>query len=290
MSSQFAIRAKTWPSIFAAFVMFAGCDQEISNPVKSADDIPIYYDAYGEENTTLVFVHGWSCDRTYWTAQLEPFSEKYRVVTIDLAGHGQSGGDRKKWTIESFGDDVAVVVRELDLKEVVLIGHSMGGDVIVDAATKLPGRVKGLIWIDTYKQLGTPRTAEQVTNFIEPFRTDFKTKAYSFVKGMFTETADSTLVERVATDMSSAPTDVAIASMEAAITYDAKVTGNLEKLRLPVMAINPDNSPTDTTSLKRYGVLVTTMPGVGHFPMMEEPSRFNEILLETVESIIKRNK
>jgi pimeloyl-ACP methyl ester carboxylesterase len=56
------------------------------------------------------------------------------VVAIDLAGHGESGVGRKAWTMPTFGDDLVAVVERLALADAVLIGHSMGGDVIVEAA------------------------------------------------------------------------------------------------------------------------------------------------------------
>jgi pimeloyl-ACP methyl ester carboxylesterase len=118
---------------------------------RSVDNIPIAYEVRGKGSPALVFVHGWSCNRGYWNAQLPPFSENHTVVAIDLGGHGESGLGRQSWTIYSFGSDVAAVVRKLGLQSVVLIAHSMGGDVIVDAARQLPGRVAGLVMVDTYK-------------------------------------------------------------------------------------------------------------------------------------------
>ena len=96
----------------------------------SYDGTQVAYEVFGVGPQTLVFVHGWSCDRSYWNAQIEPLSRNYQVVTLDLAGHGESGLSRNSWTIAGFGSDVAAVVTDLDTDCVVLIGHSMGGDVI----------------------------------------------------------------------------------------------------------------------------------------------------------------
>src|SRR5262245_60870132 len=86
---------------------------------ESSDGVPIAYDVKGEGLLALVFVHGWSTDRTYWREQVEPFSRGFKVVTVDLAGHGESGTGRKEWSIEAFGDDVAAVVRKLSLRRAV---------------------------------------------------------------------------------------------------------------------------------------------------------------------------
>jgi pimeloyl-ACP methyl ester carboxylesterase len=226
----------------------------------------------------MVFVHGWSCDRSYWEGQIEPFAQQFTVVALDLAGHGESGLGRKAWTMAAFGDDVAAVVERLGLQRVVLIGHSMGGDVIVEAARRLPGRVAGLVWVDTYRQLGSPRSPEQLQAMLAPFRTDFVETTRNFVRGMFPAAADANLVERVAADMSAAPPEVALGAIESALSFDREIPPALQELRLPLVAINADAPPTDVASMERHGVEVVLMTRVGHFLMMEAPERFNQIL------------
>lgn len=277
-----------------ALALFTGLATESGNaqPVRdtaeivtSADGIRIAFEVHGQGGPALVFVHGWSCNRSYWREQLQPFSKQFKVVAVDLAGHGESGLGRTSWTIAAFGGDVAAVVEKLGLKRIILIGHSMGGDVIVEAARQLPGRVAGLIWVDTYKKLGTPRTSEQIQAFIEPFRTNFVDRTRSFVRGMFPPTADPSLVERVARGMSAAPPEVALGALESAFSFDRVVPPALQKLQLPVVAINPDTPPTDLISMKRFGVEVLLMPRVGHFLMMENPEGFNPLLRTAIDKI-----
>ncbi|MET0551676.1 MAG: alpha/beta hydrolase [Vicinamibacteria bacterium] len=253
--------------------------------VPSADGVRIAYETRGRGEPAVVLVHGWSCDRTYWKEQLAPLAGKFQVVTVDLAGHGASGRNRRAWTIASFGGDVAAVVEKLGLRRVVLVGHSMGGDVVAEAARLLPGRVDGLVWVDTYKQLGTFRTPEQVQTMVSSFRADFRKTTRVFARLMFARGADPALVERVVADMSSAPPAVALPSMEAAVSYDREMPGALRALGLPVVAINPDRPPSDAVALARHGVGLELMSGVGHFPMLEAPQRFNELLVRTIERI-----
>jgi hypothetical protein len=78
--------------------------------VFSQDGVPISYEISGFGEPTLVFVHCWSCDARYWRNQAGYFSQKYRVVTLDLAGHGQSGLGRSQYTLSSFGEDVRALV------------------------------------------------------------------------------------------------------------------------------------------------------------------------------------
>ena len=99
------------------------------NPIKdhvlSSDGTPIYYEVQGDGEPALVFIHGFCSERSYWSKQLCKFAQQYKVVAVDLAGHGESGLDRKTWTISAFGEDVVAVVEKLGLDKVVLIGHSM---------------------------------------------------------------------------------------------------------------------------------------------------------------------
>jgi pimeloyl-ACP methyl ester carboxylesterase len=282
--------------VLATATLFTGCGRKsadaegapnVADVVTSADGIRIAYEAYGEGSPALVFVHGWSCDRSYWEGQLQPFSRQFRVVAVDLAGHGESGLGRETQTMGAFGGDVAAVVEQLGLERIILIGHSMGGDVIVEAARRLPGRVAGLVWVDAYKQLGTPRTPEQLQAFMAPLRANFVEATRAFVRGMFPPSSDRSLVERVAADMSAAPPAVALGAAESAMSFDREIPRALQKLNLPVVAINPDYAPTDIASLERYGVEVVIMSGVGHFLMMEDPKRFNRHLRTVIDKLVR---
>ena len=133
---------------------------------KSADGVLITYEVHGTGPTTLVFVHGWSCDRTYWRSQLDAFIRDYQVVTIDLAGHGASGATRTDWSIRRFADDVASVIRAVDARNVITIGHSLGGPVALETALLMPDRVTGVIGVDTFLDgwggNGFPRLIERL--------------------------------------------------------------------------------------------------------------------------------
>lgn len=251
----------------------------------SADGIRLCYEVKGAGVPALVFVHGWSCDRRYWNGQLEHFAQEYQVVALDLAGHGESGLGRQAWTMPAFGEDVVAVVEKLGLDEAVLIGHSMGGDVIVEAARRMADRVRGLVWVDTYRTLGESSTREEkVDEFLAPFRVDFVARTRKFVREMFIPSSDESLVDWVAADMSAAPPEVALPALEEAITCEI-LTG-LRELKAPIVAINSDRRPTDVEALQRYGVKVVLMSGVGHFLMMEDPETFNRLLGKVMEEFV----
>jgi pimeloyl-ACP methyl ester carboxylesterase len=250
---------------------------------RSSDGILVHFEVEGRSAPALVFVHGWSCDGTYWSRQVDHFAKQYQVVTIDLAGHGESGKGRREWTMPAFGGDVVAVIQQLELREVVLIGHSMGGDVIVEVALALAERVAGIVWADTYSTLGVPSTPEELERFVQPFREDFAPAAQALVRRMFVPDSDPDLVERVVAGMSGRPPEIAVGVMEHALANEDAVLAALPKLTAPVVAINPDYRPNDIEALARHGVSAVLMPGVGHFLMMEDPETFNRLLGETIE-------
>ena len=257
----------------------------MTNTALSADGIPIRFDVDGAGDPVLVFVHGWSCDRTYWRHQVPFFAARQRVVALDLAGHGDSGTDRRSWTIPAFGDDVVAVMEQLDVADAVLVGHSMGGDAIVEAALRVRDRVRGLVWVDAYRTLSKRRSPEQVERMIEPFREDFEGTTDAFVRRMFPASADPTLVDWVAADMAAAPPRIALDAMLHSITNAGPVAEGLRALGLPAAAINSDDRPTDVESLAGYGLRSVTMRGVGHFPMLEAPDAFNALLEAAVAAL-----
>src|SRR5262245_48775071 len=137
-------------------------EEPVKKTVKASDGLSIACDVRGKGETALVFLHGWGGDREYWKNQADAFAADYTVVTVDQAGHGASGKDRKTWTIESLAGDVESVVKDLGLKRVILVGHSMGGPVALMAAKKLPGTVVAVVGVDTLQDAEMKRPEELV--------------------------------------------------------------------------------------------------------------------------------
>jgi pimeloyl-ACP methyl ester carboxylesterase len=114
--------------------------------VESADGVKVYYEVLGEGEVPLILVPGLGSaeGKINYKHQLS-FATNYPLVLIELPGHGRSGKDREKYTMELFGQDVKAVVDQLNLTNSILVGYSLGGAVIVEAAKLLGERVKGLV-------------------------------------------------------------------------------------------------------------------------------------------------
>ena len=257
--------------------------------VLSKDGVRINFFVEGKGEPALIFIHGWSCDKSYWENQVKEFSPKYKVVTIDLAGHGESGMNRKNYTMELFGEDVAAVVNELGLKKVILIGHSMGGVVVIEAAHILKDKVIGLVGADTFQNLGETMTADQIEPFLKPFKENFSSHAKEFVKSMFPPSANPVLVKKVSDDMASAPPEVAISAMEN-MFKDNAITA-LKEIDVPIISINcylyPVREEENRKLVKSYELKM--MKGVGHFVMLEDSAKFNQLLHEAITELSEKN-
>ncbi len=269
---------------------FIGCNQE--HTAISFDGIPISYHVQGNGSPALVFVHGWCCDRSYWDEQVPYFAQKYKVVTIDLAGHGGSGLGRTDMTMAAFGKDVAVVVEKLGLDRVVLIGHSMGGSVILEAARLMPKRVIGLVGADTFENVERKRTQDEINEIHNRFRANFAEVTTNMVRGMFIPSSDSALVEKVVANISAFPSEVGLGELKGYINYidtNNEQIRALQEVQAPIRCINSDRNPTDVEAAQKYAKSfeVIYMSNVGHFVQMEDPKTFNLLLDETVFEFYK---
>lgn len=247
--------------------------------VSSFDGLPIHYRDEGSGSPALVFIHCWSCDASYWHLQVPAVTSRYRFVAVDLAGHGSSGSERESWTIESLGRDVAAVVEELDLDRVILVGHSMGARVMLEAARLLPGRTVGLIAVDALHDLEVEHDREEFEELRADLAEDFSTTVEELVSELFLDDANPELVQTVASDLAAAPPEVGVALIEASYGYD--VLAAVERLDVPLYAINGTLRETATESNRTHvpDYRVAILEGTGHFPMLEAPASFNQALL-----------
>jgi len=113
--------------------------------------------AYSDRGTGLpiVFLHAFPLNRTMWAQQEEALSLQFRVITIDLRGHGESDAPLWRYTLEQSVDDVNALLAHLAIQQALFVGLSMGGYILFAFYRKYAARVKGLILADTRAQADT---------------------------------------------------------------------------------------------------------------------------------------
>jgi pimeloyl-ACP methyl ester carboxylesterase len=257
----------------------------------AADGVHIEYRIYGKGEPAVVLVHGWACNENYWNAQLAPLkAAHYTVVLVDLAGHGASGKNRSDWSMANYGEDVASVVRQLPHRQIVLVGHSMGGLVALEATRRIGDRVIGIIAVDALKSIGEPPLPQkQIETRVNAFRRDFIGETRQFVTAsLFPKGANLQFVNKVAYDMSLASPAVAVASMQALLSTD--LAPIVADIHVPVMAINSDLEPTDLARIRKSlpDFSAQVIPHSSHFLMMDDAPRFNPVLLQDIATLVER--
>lgn len=257
----------------------------VQGTVAASDGVQIAYTIRGGGSPALVFIHGWMCNQSFWEAQAQPMSESNTVVTLDLPGHGLSGMDRKGWPLMAFGSDVKAVVEHLDLQDVILIGHSMGGPVALEAARLMPDRVIGVIGVDTLQDADASYDPAQAEAILAQFNADFVATCNQFVASMFLEDADPVVAERVQTDMCNGSPEVGTALMTQFMDYE--LAAALAAVSVPVRCVNAGLWPTNVEGNRVYNedFDAVIIDGTGHFLMMEMPEQFNAHLALAVAEL-----
>lgn len=269
---------------FLSFVLLvvglASCTSTLRT--RAADGALVEYAVRGSGPTALVFLHGWCCDRAFWHQQLDAFSADYRVVTIDFATYP---GSRTHWRIVDLASDVQAVADALDLQQMVLIGHSMGGSVSLAAAHRMPGRVLAVVGIDALHDAESPFPRQAFDELVQSFESDFPAAMRRAVDGMVRSDADPQLRAWISERASAANPEAALALLRDFPNLDLPTL--LRNAGVPVRCINAA-APYATaieTNRKYADFDAVIMEDVGHFPMLERPVAFNARLREMLQGL-----
>jgi len=254
--------------------------------------VEINYLQQGDGNTTLLFLHGWCIDATYWKNQLQYFSQKYSVYAIDLPGFGKSKAQRTNWTIEEYANDVTAFIDTMNLTNVVIIGHSMAGEIMLQSALANNPKIVGIVGIDNFKIIDvvfTPEQMKQMTDFLPLLQNDFKNSAPAYADMMLFHPSTSNEVKnRVKTDFANSNSFIAYETLMTQMQYSYADAQRLEQLNNKLYLINSDYFPTNNDGLKNHcksGFQVETISATGHYPMIEKPTEFNLILDKVLTAI-----
>jgi pimeloyl-ACP methyl ester carboxylesterase len=265
----------------SAMLSLGACQKESASvtpstgTLLSADGVSVKYETAGRGELALVFVHCWTCNRGFWDEQFSHFAKQYRVVRLDLAGHGESAQGRKVYSIASFGADVAAVVNQLGLKKVVLIGHSMGAPVSAEAQKVLGDRVIGVVGVDSFYTGFQMPPADKLAEFFKPFEDNFVPAQDQFVRSMFTPSSDKALIERITKAMANTPKEVGVSAIKETFQwYGTEAAVAFQRMGKKLRNINADPKGEG----KPLHESVVLIAGAGHFVAQEKPAEFNQAL------------
>lgn len=232
----------------------------------------------------LVFVHCWTCNADFWRDNANAFPQ-YRVITLDLPGHGRSDKPKIEYTMDHFAKAVDAVMSDAGVRRAVLVGHSMGTPIIRRYYELYPRKTLGLVIVDGALVPFGPRA--EVEKFFEPLLTDYRSGGAAFI-GNTVGNAWPSVREQIRTAMLSTDDFVATSAMKNMIAYAYAENRKIEVPVLAVMAPSP-YWPQDMETQYRGAapnLEFQMWPGVSHFLHMERPKEFNG----QVKSFIVRKK
>lgn len=202
-------------------------------------------------------------------------------------------------TMERLGADVAELMRALDLPPSVIVGHSMGCRVVIEAALQAPALTAGVIWVDGSQF--APEMAESLrTLFVTP--DGFATVTGKWFPDMFTTKSNPGMVAAALKRAQSMPREISQRLLLDLQRYDTtRLTASLTSLRVPLMAIQTTYSNErrerqtmragqttpflDMLRAQMPTVLVEIIPDTGHFPQTDEAARTNALMGEFLAAL-----
>jgi pimeloyl-ACP methyl ester carboxylesterase len=246
-------------------------------PVTEADVSALAYDAAGEGDPQLLFLHGWCGDRSFFAPQFDHFSTTHRVVAVDLPGHGESAPPTE-YTIEAFAAEVATLAGSLGLGPIVAFGHSLGAMVALALTQQAPDLVRAVVMVDPpplSKEVWKGFAAQLVPSFQGP---DGEAGRRQFVEQMFLSTDDADRRAEIIETMCAVPNDIAIPMVHAMAAFDSVAV--LRECDVPVLVIGSAVPTNGSTFLLEANPAITIgqTVGAGHFHQLEVPEQVNPMI------------
>ena len=246
----------------------------------------VHYLTVGKGQTVMVFVHGWSCNASFWREQVPAFADKARLILIDLPGHGQSDKPRTYYTMDFFASSVLAVLAHEHVRNAIFVGHSMGVAVVCRVHAQAPDKVAALVAVDGFLRT-TRHPREESEKFIAPYRGDnYQEQMKRSINTMFPIPGTEALHEQVLAEMLATPHYVVLSMVESPADPD-QPAWDLVNMKVPLLVINNKAwSPFYPPEYQAYARSLSartdyrTLEGVGHFMMLEKPALFNATLTD----------
>lgn len=251
----------------------------------------MYFLRDGEGTPALAFVHGFACTHEDWRLQLAHFRNTHEVVACDLRAHGATPGRAQECSIEHYGGDVAALVNNLELERCVLIGHSMGCRVVLEANRLIADKVAGVVLVDGSRLGEGDPLAAQAAARAAIDKVGYPAFAENLFRQMFFK--PSPMAESIVQRAVSGSMEFGADLWSRMARWDAEhMDGALDAVRAPLLAIQTTKRDANLrrSPLKRgesspwldyvrgKGARVEVIPDTGHFPQLETPRALNDLI------------
>lgn len=247
------------------------------NAIRHQSSIKIFCERKGKSQPTFVFIHGTGGDHTQFNSQIDYFSQKGTTFTFDLRGHGKSEKTAKKYTIESFADDIQRLLISQEIVKPILVGFSMGGNIGVELASRHPNYVKALVILDS-AFLYTPEVLQSMQGYSKGIKDNFENTIKEIIENSLLPTDRHK--NQISKSFLATPQQVWASAFESMLEWDQKASEKLKKCKLPILYVEGTNPLVNISQLKDlcpqlvYGKTV----GSGHFVTMDAADQVNAMI------------
>jgi pimeloyl-ACP methyl ester carboxylesterase len=252
----------------------------LSLSAASLDGLKIHSTITGTGSNTVILVHGYTCDETTWTEQVPALAKQYRVVTLDLPGHGKSDAPKDgKFSMDLFARAIEAVRADVMAERVVLVGHSMGTPVVLRYAHLYPAHVSALVFVDGLIPLPPAQAAAMANQGAAMEGPNGRAAREGMIRRFFVAGTTPEVKTKVMNMMLGAPEATAVGAMNATREPAGQTT---EIPMVPILGIYAGPSGIASQQAVHAAfpwVEYTSIPETGHFLMLEKPEEFNRLLL-----------
>lgn len=242
----------------------------------------------------VILLHGFPLDHRMWQSQVDALSSKYRVITPDLRGMGQSDVPVTNISIDQYADDILIMMDKMDIQKAALGGFSMGGYVAFALLRKAPERFTALIFANTRPEADGPEARKNRMNMAVALydKGAAAAKDAMLPKLLTEETAKEqpALVESLSEVMASMPAEGLVhASLAMAFRPDSVEL--LSLISVPTLVIAGEKDPVAPPDVMRKmaeaisGASFHVIPAASHLAPMEKSEAFNALLLEFLKDV-----
>jgi pimeloyl-ACP methyl ester carboxylesterase len=243
------------------------------------DGVGLVYEVAGTGEPAMVFVHGWTSDRSCVAPQAAHFSRSHRCVSMDLRGHGESDAPEQEYTIEGFAEDVGAICDELRVTDAVLVGHSMGGAIVLAMSMMRPDLARAVVLLDP-AILFPPEAQALMRQTAQVFAAPGGLAALrAFFEGQFfLPSSDPALKTRVTEAGLKTPQHVIGSALANLAGFDS--ASALKKLSKPLLYIGAEPAIANPERVREFAPHAVTAKtaGSGHFHQLEVPEQVNSML------------
>jgi len=260
-------------------------------PTARLNNLDLYYETAGA-GQPLVLLHGLGSSSADWALQMPAFSARYRVITVDLRGHGRSQDGAWRYTIAQMAEDVAALLDELKEPPAHVVGLSLGGCTAQILAARHPRQVRSLVLCNTFARL-RPDSLHSAATLLRRgwlFATaPMPVVARYVARGLFPKPEHQAIYEEAVTRLSRNRKRPYLAAMRAVVAFDTRAL--LVAIRCPTLVLAGDSD----TTVPRAAVLAlaqgiagarfSLIADSGHASPYDQPDEFNRQVMEFLSGV-----